>query len=226
MGHARVLENIGVYLALGMDYSWCTDPRSVVVVAEHAYFGVVGGVRLDIARPGSPLAMERLLFSMDPAIRASLSLLEPLGNAEICGLWNSDHMAGRGIPSLLTAAALSIAPTLGLHSVVSLSASYSTKYLANCGFEFMTNLGREGSFEFPIPGIHSNAMLNTDLCGLIKARPDQRQRILSLRTAPAQWRTESPKGRSLEVEYALMEAIDADQPIYRWLAEERLHQSA
>ncbi len=224
--HARVLDEIGVYSALGLDYSWCTDPASVLVVAEHNSMGMVGGVRLQVARPGSPLGIERMLTTIDPGVRSSLSLLEPLGNAEICGLWNSSGFAGRGIPVLLTAAAISIAPTLGLRSIVSISASYSMDYLVSCGFAPMRNLGSEGSFRFPVPGIESYAMLNTDLCGMVEARPEQRQRVLSLRAVPDQERTESPKGKPLRVNYALLDAIDGDPNAYRWLAEERMRQSA
>ena len=226
IGHTRVLDEIGVYTALGLDYSWCTDPRSVVVIAEHADMGVVGGVRLQTAVPGAALSMERMLQGLDPGIRSSLSLLEPLGNAEICGLWNAQAFAGRGIPVLLTAAAISIAPTLNLRSIVSISASYSMDYLISCGFKPMRNLGVEGSFNFPVPGIESYAMLNTDLCAMQEARPEHRQRILSLRAVPDQFRSESPKGKALLVRYALMDAIESDSSTYRWLAEERMRQSA
>ncbi len=224
--HARVLENIGVYSALGLDYSWCTDPDSVIIVAEHPKMDMVGGVRLQMARAGSQLAIERMLAAADPDIKSTLSLLEPLGNAEICGLWNAQSFGGRGIPSLLTASAVSIAPSLGIRSIVSIAASYSMDYLISCGFSPIRNLGKGGAFHFPVPGIESFAMLNTDLCGMLDARPEQRQRVISLRAVPDQQRLEIPKGRELLVTYDLLRAIDGDLSAYRSLAEERMRQTA
>lgn len=223
--HAKVLEDIGVYTALGPDYSWCTDPDSVIVVAEHAEMGMVGGVRLQMARAGSQLGIERMLAGADPDIRSTLSLLEPLGNAEICGLWNAQGFGGRGIPILLTAAAVSIAPSLGARSVVSIAASYSMDYLVSCGFSPMRNLGKDGSFRFPVPDIESFAMLNTDLCAMLDARPEQRRRVISLRAVPEQERLEAPKGKGLRVMYDLLRAVDGDHSTYRSLAEERMRQT-
>ena len=68
MEHIRVLEDIGVAVALKPDISWCTDPDVVVIVAEHAELGMVAGMRLHL-RPGElGLPMERSLRTIDPNV--------------------------------------------------------------------------------------------------------------------------------------------------------------
>ena len=225
--HARVLEAMGVYQALHMNYAWCADPDSSVVVAEHEQLGIVGGVRLQRSKPELPLPMEHMLSPLDEGVRTTMSLLQPHGNAEICGLWNAHRFAGRGVPMLLTAAAVSLASQLRLRSIVSISASYSMEYLVSCGFTSLRSLGNDGEFTFPVPSIRSFAMVNTDLFGLEKAAEPQRQRLISLRLQPEQVRVEMPKRTELEVQYRLvLEGTLHDRGIYDRVHQERLRYSA
>ena len=225
--HARVLEDIGVYQALKMNYEWCSDPDSVVVVAEHEQLGMVGGVRLQLSRPGAPLPFENLLSPLDEDIKSTLSLLQPYGNAEICGLWNAHRFAGRGVPMLLTTAAVSMASQLGLRSIISISASYTIDYLIRCGFSCMKNLGSEGEFAFPAPYIRSYAMINMDLITLEAAEPAQRHRLIGLRMHPTQHRAEVPKRIPLHVEYQLLVQEAPDEHLrYAMVHQDRLRLSA
>lgn len=225
--HARVLEDLGVYQALRMNYAWCADPDSSVVIAEHDELGIVGGVRLQRAKPDAPLPIETMLSPLDEGVRTTMSLLQPYGNAEICGLWNAHRFAGRGVPMLLTAAAVSLAAQLGLRSIVSISASYSMDYLVSCGFTSLRSLGNDGEFVFPIPSIRSHAMVNTDLFGLESADAAQRLRLISLRLMPEQMRVETPKRIPMEVQYRLvLPGSQHDRTVYERLYLDRLRHSA
>lgn len=217
MEFVRVLEHIGVTGTFKPDVSWCADPDSIVFVAEHPTLGMVGGIRLQRARPGTQLPMEKSLMQLAPELTEHLAPLLTLGNAELGALWNSHRFAGRGVPHLLISAAVSMANQLELGSMVCLVAQYIAPYCSLCGFRAIEEVGERGEFVFPIPTIKSYAMMVPDTRSVELADTDERRRILSLRMRPQQTRTEQPKQEQLRVTYDLL--MDEGDRTYRDLAD-------
>ncbi|MCB0763476.1 MAG: hypothetical protein KDB84_02145, partial [Flavobacteriales bacterium] len=139
--HVRVLEDFGITNVTTNTESWTRDPNTYVIVAISDELGMVGGIRVQVARSGEPLPMEQALSKMDPAIIPSLAALLPEGNAEVCGLWNANRFAARGLPSLLAFAAVSLANQLGIRSMVCLVAHYTLRHALRVGFTVMGDVG-------------------------------------------------------------------------------------
>jgi hypothetical protein len=217
MEFIRVLEGIGVSSVFKPDVSWCTDRDSIVFIAEHPVHGMVGGIRLQRAKTGSPLPMESSLKSLAPGLP---SVLEPLimkGNAELGALWNAHRFAGRGVPHLLISAAVATANQLGLRSMCCLVAEYVAPYCVLNGFKPIEEVGDKGKFAFPVPAIHSYAMVIPDVFEVGEADAVERKRLMSLRMRPEQTRLECPKKETIKVTYELL--IDGGNDNYREIAE-------
>lgn len=202
--HARVLTDLGVSNVVVPDDSWMNDEHTFVFVAEHPSLGMVAGIRLERAVPGRPLRMQLCLAGMAPSIVPALDSLEPHGNAELCGLWNAHRFAGRGVPWLLVNAAVASAPQLGLRSIVTFIAEYVAPYAERTGFSMMSHIGDEGRLVYPIPSIKTWAMVLEDALTLGRVDPAVRQRLVSLRTRPQQFRVEQPKSEVIFVLYDLL----------------------
>jgi hypothetical protein len=204
MEHTRVLEDIGVSTVIKPDISWCIDPDVMVVVAEHETLGMVSGIRLHTARTAKVLPMQLAVVDFDPAIVDELAILRQGGVGEVAGLWNAHRFAGRGVPSLLFEAVVSIASQLKLGALVTFVAEYVAPYASQCGFVMMEELRDGGNYVYPVPSIRTHAMVMRDPLTLSAAKATNRQRIMGLRIRPARERMERPKRTVLGVRYALV----------------------
>lgn len=205
--HVRVLEDIGVFSALKPDLSWCTDPGVIVLVAEHDTLGMVAGIRLHEASPGTVLPMERSVAPLDASIVGILDELQTYGNAEIAGLWNAHRFAGRGVPLLLMEACVAIASRIHVRTLVTFIAEYVAPYAAKAGFAPMAALDSGAVFNYPVADIRTYAMVLGDVLTMTTAESDHRKRILSLRLRPHQLRPERPKKAGLNVQYRLLDPL-------------------
>ncbi len=201
--HRRVLEDFGITNVTTNTESWTTDPHTYVIVALSDKLGMVGGIRVQIAQKGAPLPMDLALRKMDPSITTCLDGLIGEGNAEVCGLWNANRFAARGLSSLLAFAAVSVANQLGVRSMVCLVAHYTLRHALKVGFTILEDLGDGGTFTYPIPSIKAIAMVIPDVITLGTAHIMQRQQLFSLRLRPAQVRIENVSGVDLMVCYDL-----------------------
>lgn len=227
MEHAKVLEDFGVGHVVAPDTRWTKDPSCHVIIAEHPLHGMVGGIKVVVDTEGHPLPIETAIMDMDPGISRAMHALADGGNGEVCGLWNANRMAGYGIPLLLSLAAVSIANQLGLRSLVCLVAHYTLRHALKAGFVIIEDVGDGGTFTYPIPEIRSLAMVIPDALTLSTARPEFRERLLSLRIRPEQIRTENPSGIEMEVHYDLLvERKVFDLYAYRSIQENRSQYSA
>jgi len=198
-----------------------------VIVALHKDLGMVGGIRLQLDKPGKPLPMEHTIAKMDPRIKWELAALRDHGNGEVCGLWNANRYANKGVPILLSLAVTAIATQAEAQRMVCFVAHYTKKHPSRNGFVTMTQVGDQGSFDYPIPRIKSIAMVNPDTVLLPHATFEQRQQIYSLRLRPQQTRVECPSGTELLVEYdLLMGQYAIDMIAYQGIAQERLRNTA
>lgn len=203
-GHRKVLADIGVTNVLTAAETWCEDDNTYVLVAEHAEFGMVGGLRLQVDDGENDLPMMSAIRSMDPRIGPVMRKLAPHGNAELCGLWNSKEIAGRGLPNILGFAAVALASQIGIQSMVGFVAHYTLRYALKVGFTIMEDVGDGGVFSYPVPNIKSIALVIPDVLVLENAPTRYRQQIMSLRIRPDQVRHETITTMPLEVVYRLL----------------------
>jgi hypothetical protein len=225
--HRRVLEDFGIANVTTNNDRWTRDPFCYVIVALHERLGMVGGIRLEIAKDDIPLPMELALMKFDATIHDALEELRPYGNGEVCGLWNANRYANKGIPLLLSHAITALAVPAGARRMVCLVAHYTKKHPSRNGFVVMEDLGDKGTFSYPIPSITAVAMMNPDTMLLDNASESQRHLIYSLRLRPRQVRLEQPGDTLLEVEYDMMlKGNLIDIYSYQQIHEERLRNTA
>lgn len=201
--HRQVLEDHGVSNAITPPNEWLRNPGVVLIVAEHPSLGMVGGIRIQPAMPGHPVPMRSSLVELDPSASSSLRFLEGRGTAEVCGLWNAHRFSGKGLPLLLSMAAVSIAPWMNTPTLVCFVAFYTARHARKNGFIPIESIGQCGEFNYPIPEIRSTAMVIPDAYSLETAPAEHRGAILSLRTRPFQERVEMPSQTPIKVRYML-----------------------
>ncbi|MBL7962468.1 MAG: hypothetical protein JNM31_01365 [Flavobacteriales bacterium] len=201
--HRKVLEDYGISNVTTNNDEWTRDPGTYVIVALHETLGMVGGIRLEMARPGRGLPMELALRKLDPSIHDHLKVLEPYGNGEVCGLWNANRYAMHGVPVLLSQAVTALSVMVGAQRMVCLVATYTQRHPSRNGFVVLDAVGEKGTFIYPIPSITAVAMVNPDTLMLEHASQDQRHLVYSLRLRPDQTRLERPGKHNLEVTYRM-----------------------
>ncbi|HMN06305.1 MAG TPA: hypothetical protein PKD45_11315 [Flavobacteriales bacterium] len=202
--HRKVLDDFGIAHVTTNNEVWMDDPLTYVIVAQHETLGMVGGVRLKLDHPGSPLPMASAIRHLDPSVDGVLARIQPFGNAEVCGLWNANRFNGHGLPVLLGQAVTAISVGVGARKMVCFVAHYTQKYPARFGFVVLDEVGDHGYFpSYPIPRIIAIAMVNPDTMLLEHATQDTRHLIYSLRLRPDQVRMEKPGKTLLEVNYQL-----------------------
>jgi hypothetical protein len=225
--HRKVLEDFGVLQVVGAEHDWVNDPDCIVIMATHRELGHVGGIRIDRASRTKPLPMERAIAVMDPTIHDSVSIYMENGYGEICGLWNANRFAGKGIPLLLSMAAVAVSQQVGVNALSCFVAHYTLRHALKVGFQIIENVGDGGAFNYPVPRIKSFAMVIPDTILLESAPNAFRERILSLRCRPMQERIESPSGVAYPVRYILhVDATRKDLSVYGRIAVEYLRQCA
>ena len=188
--HRKVLEDFGITNVTTNNDTWTTDPHTYAIVAISSQHGMVGGIRVEVDRGERELPIESALFPMDHRISNAMDQLRDAGNAEVCGLWNSNKYASRGLPSMLAFAAVSLGNQIGVGSMVCLVAHYTLRHALKAGFVIIEGIGNEGTFTYPIPSIKAIAMVIPDVITLRSAPLEHRRQLMSLRIRPEQERLE------------------------------------
>lgn len=222
--HRRVLEDFGITNVTTNNDSWIHDPDTYVVTARSSVHGLIGGIRLEVARADRELPIRAALYKLDHRIDTVLDDLLQYGNGEICGLWNAHRYASRGLPIMLAHAAVSLANQIGVDRLVCLVAHYTLRHAIKSGFEIIEEIGEGGTFTYPIPSIKAIAMVIPDTITLRSAPIECRQHLLSLRLRPMQENIEMINGEPVLLRYDL--CIDTqilDMPLYRSIATLREH---
>lgn len=201
--HTRVLSDIGVASVVKYDEAWMSDVDTIVFVALHEHLGMIGGIRLQRARQGVPMPLEKALVSVENNLERVLGPMALRGNAELGALWNAHRFASRGVPFLLITAAAATASQAGLTHMVCFVAEYIAPYCESVGFRCVPSIGRNGEFEYPIAGMKSFVMAIPDVKTVMLANEPSRRRILSLRMRPNQTCVERPKKSDILVSYNL-----------------------
>lgn len=206
-GHEGVLKSYGITKVTSANFEWFYNPE-VYVIAVEENDRVLGGARIHGSGGNQPLPVEEAIGQMDPGIYDLVRSATGEKVGELCGLWNSKEIAGRGLSVLLTKACVAkvgvaIANVLELKSLFVLCAPYTIKMTQDVGFEIVTDLGKEGAFPYPKDDMLATVLMIKDVADLTKARQENREDIFDLRNSPKQVRKEQGSKGLLDIEYDL-----------------------
>lgn len=181
-GHRQVLESIGVKVTSG-GAEWVNKSNVIVLVVENTETNaIVGGARLHIATETDELPMETAISKVDNKVHDFVKIYRDNGVAEVCGLWNSNEIAGLGIGSnTLVRACIALSEQAGLDSLVALVAKHTYRRATHKGFEVVTTLGDEGKFNYPKLDLIATAILLKDPLELSSAKDAERELISEMR---------------------------------------------
>jgi hypothetical protein len=206
-GHEFVLKSYGITKVTSANYDWFYNPEVYVISVEDGD-EVLGGARIHGSGGNQPLPIEEAIGYMDSGIYELVTNKKKDKTGELCGLWNSRRIAGRGISVILTKACVAkvgvaIANVLELRSLFVLCAPYTVKMVQDVGFEIIESLGDNGTFPYPKDDMIATALMIEDVAGLKRAADDKRQDIFDLRYKPKQIRKEKGTKGMLDIEYDL-----------------------
>src|SRR5438105_3599963 len=111
-GHSNVLRDIGISVnkLTSANISWSNSPESNIIIARNLEDGkLIGGARVDIGGHSLILPIEQAVGPFDEQIYDLVKREAIMGTAEICGVWTSSRIAGRGVAVLLLRSAISLA---------------------------------------------------------------------------------------------------------------------
>jgi hypothetical protein len=181
-GHRNVLLENGIKKVTSADNSWMESPMVYVIVCEDENGDVVGGARLHIAHPDYPLPMQEAIAQVDLRINKYVEEYTARGTAELCGLWNSRKVAGRGIGvKMLPLAAFAITQDLELNTLLALVAKHTLKQSLNWGFKRFEKVGDHGEFNYPKLDLIATSVIIEDTSDIGCKKPADYEMIESLR---------------------------------------------
>jgi hypothetical protein len=203
-GHKRVLEDYGVPNVTSGKPTWLDNPNVYVCVAEDEEGNVHGGIRAHIADGKLPLPIETAIGEMDPSIYKLVEKFRNEGGVgELCGLWNSREVAGRGVSLLLTRSGISIINQIHFKTLMGICADYTLPMFRQVGFVIDSSLGLNGEFAYPNPNYITRVLGIMNAETLETANQEDKEVMLQLRTNPEQSKIEVSAKGELLIEYHL-----------------------
>jgi len=204
-GHTDVLTSIGVTKVTSSKNGWATNPAVFVIIVESLDGQkVYGGARVHVSGGTELLPIEQATGKMDAGIYELVWKHAQEGTGEICGLWNSNELAGYGIGTpLLIRTLIAISTQIGLKSLFALCAPYTVKPVVNCGMVLVDSIGNSGTFYYPKLDLVATAMVLNDVLELSKAREDDRLKIFEMRTHPGNLKINELKNREIIIDFQL-----------------------
>lgn len=201
-GHINVLSIFGVTQVTSAKDDWMFNPGAYVITAESYSGDLVGGIRIHLVGGSQPLPIEGAIGDMDPKIYAMVKEKGRTGAGELCGLWNSREVAGKGISVLLTRAGIAIATQIKALTVFGICADFTLPMFKDVGYVVETSLGNKGTFYYPKEDFNANALI-MDAINLVSANSFDRELIFDLRKNLKQTRIEKGAKITLEIAYDL-----------------------
>jgi hypothetical protein len=205
--HMNVLRLFGITMITTANKEWFNDPKTyVIMVMSEDEQKVYGGARVQIAGGEYLLPIEKAVTKFDSNIHKLVNNLSINGTGELCGLWNSREVAGLGIGSIyLGRVGVAIATQLNLKSLFALCAPATVRNCLRVGFQIETSLGNNGTFYYPKEDLVATAVLLKDTTSLLTADPNERDKILDIRSNPITQKNEiSPKKQAININYNLL----------------------
>ncbi|BAU53548.1 hypothetical protein [Mucilaginibacter gotjawali] len=204
-GHTEVLTSIGVTKVTSSKNGWADNPAVFVIIVESLDGKkVYGGARVHVSGGSEPLPIEQATGKMDPGVYQLVWARAQQGTGEICGLWNSNELAGYGIGTpLLIRTLIAISSQIGLKSLFALCAPYTVKPVVNCGMVLVDSIGNNGTFYYPKLDLVATAMILHDVSALSKAREDDRLAIFEMRAKPDTFKINELKNKEITIDFQL-----------------------
>jgi len=206
-GHLNVLAEYGVTKVTTAKLDWFHNPDVYVVLIESIDGKeVYGGERIHIANDQYRLPVEDAISVVDPDIFPLVDRYRKEVTGELCGLWNSKAIAGRGFSVLLTKIGIAIARLLKMGSLFVLCAPYTVSMCQQAGFAIEESIGNKGTYFYPKLDLIATLLMVKDLVHLPLADEDFRQRIINISEHPIQRAVEhGPKGEfTIELDLSLI----------------------
>jgi len=205
-GHTEVLTSIGVTKVTSSKNGWAKNPAVFVIIVESIDGKkVYGGARVHVAGGSEPLPIEQATGTMDPGIFELVWNFSKRGTGEICGLWNSQELAGYGIGTpLLIRTLIAISSQIGLQSLFALCAPYTVKPVVNCGMVLVDNIGNHGTFYYPKLDLVATAMILKDVSDLSRAVEEDKLAILQMRANPDNLKIHELKKKEITIDFELV----------------------
>jgi len=201
-GHTNVLRDINVEKVSSENTDWYSSTYSIVIVVRsETTKQLVAGTRLDISGGDIMLPIEKAIGDLDSKIYDMVKSLAPDGLGEICGLWTSKAVSGRGLASILIRSCIAIAPQLHLKSLFGLCSYGSINMLRKSGGVLEESLGNKGTFLYPTEEFIATVLRVPDVNTLENAEKDARRKILELRENPRLKTIEQSSKGELELEF-------------------------
>ncbi|ASU36462.1 hypothetical protein [Mucilaginibacter xinganensis] len=204
-GHTAVLTSIGVTKVTSSKNEWALNPAVFVIIVESQDGKTVyGGARVHVAGGTEPLPIEQATGAMDSGIFKIVADFAKKGAGEICGLWNSQELAGYGIGTpLLIRTLIAISSQIGLQSLFALCAPYTVKPVVNCGMVLLDIVGNNGTFYYPKLDLIATAMVLKDVGDLSLAKEDDKFAIMQMRANPNNLRIHELKKKEITIDFKL-----------------------
>jgi len=196
-GHLNVLLEYGITKVTTANLSWFHNPDVYVILIESEDGSVAyGGERIHLANRHARLPVEDAVSIVDERIYDLTKKYKDAGiTGELCGLWNSRSIAGRGFSTLLTKLGVAMAKRLEVSSLFVLCAPYTVAMCQAAGFEIEKSVGNEGTFNYPKLDLVATILLIKNMDNLHTADPDYLSKIIEFAANPVQENSETgPKG--------------------------------
>jgi hypothetical protein len=203
-GHRAVLEVYGISKITSNNDNWIYNPEVYVITAESIIDQeLLCGIRVIKVGGTQALPVESAIGQLDSKIYELVKSNAETGAGELCGLWNSRKVAGKGLSFLLTRMGISILNQLGINTMFGICAELTLPMFKGVGFEIEESLGNKGTFYYPREDLLAFALIIKNTHTLEKADSSEREKIFNLREMLHQKIIErGPKGE-LYIEYDL-----------------------
>ena len=204
-GHLNVLLDYGITKVTTTKSDWFFNPDVYVVLIESEDGSkTYGGERIHICNDSAKLPAEDAVSIVDTGIYDLVGRYRANGlTGELCGLWNSKEIAGKGYSVLLTKIGVALAKMLGIDSLFVLCAPYTVSMCQNVGFEIEESIGNQGTFYYPKLDLIATLLIVKDIVNLPGADETFRQRILDLTGEPVQVASETGPQGDFQIQYDL-----------------------
>jgi hypothetical protein len=197
------LVDVGINSLTSSEPSWIKDPDIYVLNVYDEDDEIVAGLRVHRYTGRIRVPMIEALEDQCPEIEEIFNSTLPKGTAEICGLWGSRKVFGKGLSPYLCICSVVMVEKMGLDNFYCFAAPYTEKMIKSMGCVLVSHIGVEGRFPYPTEKFMSAVLHNPNVHKLEYAEEFNKQRMRDLMSLPKQIIEESaPKGQVL-VEYDL-----------------------
>lgn len=208
-GHESVLASYGIPKISSSSDSWTQNPNVYALVVLNEKEKVVGGARIHIRSNQHELPIENAINKIDPDFRQWMTRFSNEKIGEMCGLWNSRSISGKGVSQMLMRSAMAksgivIANQLNLNALMGLCAPWTLPTILDLGFTIEESVGDKGAYAYPRPDLLATVTIVKDTDTLWNASMKQRKIIFDLRNFPNQKKIEESNGNRIDILYSLL----------------------